>query len=62
MSVYVDDFLLASNTMSALNVLKESISKKHNAKNLDEVKTIIGWQITRNPATQTMKIDKSAFI
>lgn len=61
-SVYVDDFLLASNTMNALNALKEALSKEYDVKDLGEVKTIIGWQITRNPATQTMKIDQSAFI
>ena len=31
-------------------------------KDLREVKTIIGWQITRDLAVRTMKIDQSAFI
>lgn len=31
-------------------------------KDLSEVKTIIGWQVTRDMATHTMKIDQSAFI
>lgn len=31
-------------------------------KDLGEVKTIIDWQITREPAAHTMKIDQSALI
>ncbi len=41
-SVYVDDFLLASNIMVALKVLKASLAKKYNIKDLREVKTISG--------------------
>lgn len=31
-------------------------------KDLGEVKTIIGWQITKNSTLGTMKIDQSVFI
>ena len=31
-------------------------------KDLSKVKTIIGWQVTRDTAVHTMKIDQSAFI
>lgn len=61
-SVYVDDFLLASNTMRTLELLKQLLAKEYDMKDLGEVKTIIGWQITRDPAMGTMKIDQSAFI
>lgn len=44
-SVYVDDFLLASNTMAILKVLKVSLVKEYNTKNLEKVITIIRWQI-----------------
>lgn len=30
-------------------------------KDLDKVKTIIGWQVTRNTAASTIKINQSAF-
>lgn len=40
-SVYVNDFLLASNTMTTLKALKVSLAKEYNTKNLGEVKTII---------------------
>lgn len=60
--MYVDDFLLASNTMATLEALKELLAKEYEMKDLGEVKTIIGWQITRDTATGTMKLDQSAFI
>ena len=61
-SVYVDDFLLASNTIKNLDKLKAMLSNAYNVKDLGKVKTIIGWQITQDPVAQTMKIDQSAFI
>ena len=61
-SVYVDDFLLASNTMAILETLKKSLSKKYNTKDLRGVKTIIGWQISRDNTSRIMRIDQSAFI
>lgn len=61
-SIYVDDFLLASNGSKALAWLKTSISNDYNVKDLGEVKAIIGWQITRNLNAGTLKIDQSAFI
>ena len=56
-NVYVDNFLLASNTMSTLGALKNSLAKEYNTKDLGEVKTIIRWQISRDTAVGTMKID-----
>lgn len=61
-SVYVDDFLLASNTMAIFDGLKGSLAKEYDTKDLGEVKTIIGWQISRDTAMGTMKISQSAFI
>lgn len=48
--------------MVTLDALKGSLSKEYDVKDLGDVKTIIGWQITRDTAAQTMKIDQSAFI
>lgn len=56
MTVYVDNFLLASNTMTTLEALKELLAKEYDVKDLGEVKTMIGWQITRDTAAHTMKI------
>lgn len=41
--MYVDNFLLASNTMDTLQALKNKLGKKYKMKDLGEVKTIIGW-------------------
>ncbi len=61
-SVYVDDFLLASNNLQALQWLKSGISNKYNVKDLGEVRTIIRWQVTRDRTTGTLKINQSSFI
>lgn len=62
MSIYIDDFLLASNTMVIFDTLKKLLAIKYNIKNLDKVKTIIEWQVIRDIATWIMKINHSAFI
>ena len=61
-SVYVDDFLLASHTIATLEAVKKELAKEYNVKDLGEVTTIIGWQMTRDLATKTLKIDQSAFV
>lgn len=48
--------------MIILDALKKLLATEYDIKNLDEVKTIIGWQVTRDMATRTMKIDQSTFI
>lgn len=42
--------------------MKQSLARKYNIKNLEEIKIIIGWQITRDTALSTMKIRQSAVI
>ncbi len=56
-SVYVDDFLLASNTIAILDLLKKFLLKEYDIKDLGEVKIIIGWQISHNNAVENMKIN-----
>lgn len=46
LSVYFDNFLLASNHVIILDNLKEALGQKYSIKDLGEIKTIIGWQIT----------------
>lgn len=48
--------------MTTLEALKRLLGKEYGMKNLGEVKTIIGWQITRDPTAHTLKINQSAFI
>lgn len=54
--VYINNFLLASNTMSTSNVLKQSLAGKYNTKDLGEMKTIIRWQIYWDIPTNIMKV------
>ena len=44
--IYVDDLALASQSEDSLNWLKVKLSQEFNMKNLEEAKTIIGWEIT----------------
>ncbi len=48
--------------MSAMESLKESLAKEYDIKDLREVKTTIGWQITRDLATRTIRVSQSAYI
>lgn len=40
-SIYIDNFLLALNTMGAFEILKKLLAKEYEMKDLEEVKTII---------------------
>lgn len=62
MSIYVDDLFLASNIIATLKILKKLLVKEYKIKDLREIKTIISWQIIRNRAVYTIKINQSAFI
>lgn len=44
-SVYLDDFLLASKDRKSVKWIKESLKTEKNIKDLGEVKTMIGWQV-----------------
>ena len=61
-SVYVDNFLLASSTIIALASLNESLSKEYDMKDMGDMKTIISWQVTRDLGTKTLRICQSAYI
>lgn len=43
--------------MIILDAMKKLLATEYNMKDLSEVKTIIGWQVTRDMATRIMKID-----
>lgn len=55
--MYINNFLLAANTLDTLQTLKDMLAKKYKIKDLNKVKTIIGQQITRNTVTYTIKIN-----
>lgn len=48
--------------MSLLEELKGCFAKKYNTNDLEEIKMIIEWQISKDTVLGTMKIDQSTFI
>lgn len=62
MNIYVDDFLLALNTIKNSDKLKVALSNAYNVKDFGKIKTIVEWQITRDLIAQTIKIDQLVFI
>lgn len=62
MSVYIDDFLFASNIINVQQILKNMLISKYQVKNLSKIKTIIEYQITRYIIVYTRKINQSTFI
>lgn len=40
-SIYVDDFLIASNKLATLQSIKAALSKEYSAKDLGETKTLL---------------------
>ena len=48
--------------MVTLVLVESTLSKEHNARDLGEIETIIGWQLTRNLGMGLTKIDQSAYI
>lgn len=61
-SIYVNDFLIASDKLATLQSIKAALSNEYNVKDLGETKTIIGWQVTRDIEKGTLKIEQSAYI
>ena len=44
--IYVDDLVFGSRSLKALEWLKDQLMREFSIKDLVEVKTIIGWEIT----------------
>ena len=57
LSIYIDDFFFASNRLITFEVLKKELSQKYSIKDIGEILTIIGWQITQDSVSQSLKID-----
>lgn len=57
MSIYIDVFLLISNTMVTLKITIKLLTKEYKIKDLEKVKTIINWQIIKDIAIRNMKIN-----
>lgn len=55
--MYVDDLVLRLRSLKVLEWFKDQLIKELNLKDLEEVKTIIRWEITQNHAIGTLKIN-----
>lgn len=42
-SIYIDNFFFTSNCLTTCDILKETLSRKYNIKDLREILIIIGW-------------------
>ena len=60
--VYVEDLVLGSRSLKALEWLKNQLMREFSMKDLGEVKTIIGWEITQDLAAGTLRIDQKGYI
>lgn len=56
-SMYIDNLFFALNRLTILDILKKTLSQKYSIKDLEEVQTIIKWQIIQNSATRTLNIN-----
>ena len=57
MRVYVNDFLLGSQSQNRQKWLKNRLIKDFNIKNLGKAKIIIKWEVIQNVQAQMLKID-----
>lgn len=56
-SIYIDNFLLVSKYKLSMDWMKSKLRNEYNVKEMQEVKTIIGWQVIQNLEIGTLKID-----
>ena len=61
-ALYVDDLLLASNSMQALTRLKADLAQKFAMKDLGEAQYMLGLQIERNRAARTLSISQGEYV
>lgn len=60
--IYVDDVLIASNSLKAVQTLKKKFSAEFEMKDLQEVRNFLGLNIQRDREAGLMKIDQKAYI
>lgn len=59
--VYINKFLLGSQSQDRLEWLKDQLMKEFNIKDLSKTKIIIRWDIIQNLQARTLKIDKNGY-
>ena len=58
--IWVDDIIVASNSMSTVNAIKKGLSHKFQMKDLGEISCFLGIKFTRNG--DVIKMDQSKFV
>lgn len=61
-ALYVDDLLIAANSLDELNKFKSALSSTFKMKDLGEAKYVLGIQICRDRAKKTLTIDQSRYV
>ena len=60
--VYVDDMLLAASNQAELRALKEALKRSFPMKELGEVQTYLGMEVTRNRAKRELYLSQKRYI
>lgn len=60
--LYVDDLLIASNSLNDLNDFKKNLSTEFKMEDLGEAAFMLGVKITRNRAARAITISQSAYV
>ncbi|CAI7856280.1 unnamed protein product, partial [Closterium sp. NIES-54] len=60
--VYVDDLVFATADTEALTLVKSELQKRHNCTNLGELRSYLGFQITRDRARCTITLTHSHMV
>jgi hypothetical protein len=55
-SLYVDDILILGRSLDVVNTFKKQFGKLYKIKDLDEVRTFLGLEVTRDRALRTLTI------
>jgi transposase InsO family protein len=61
-ALYVDDLLIASNSLEGLNALKQALSHRFSMKDLGEAHYVLGIQIDRDRAARTLSISQREYV
>ena len=60
--IYVKDLIFGSKSLKALEWLKDQLMREFSMKDLEEVQTIIRWEITWDLAVDSLRIDQKGYI
>ena len=61
-SVYVDDLILASNSMKSMNEIKQQLSSTFEMSDLGELEYCLGVQVIRDRKAKTIKLSQEKYI